>query len=177
MNSLIPQEWIEKAEQAQLDANGGFKKPNPCIAKFGRGPEGRKCKDCAILRRRQYSKTYIKCMARGDTASVATDHLAGWPACIRFLDTKRTAPTTHFLKIQEPHYTEQAEGRKTFELRQEDTRYFCVGDVLVLHRFPCDEASTLARRVTHLLRGPTMGLAEGWVILSTVPVGDMEELP
>lgn len=165
---LIPQEWLDKAEQAQRDASGGFKRPNPCINKFGRGPEGRKCKDCALLRRRSFSKTYIKCIAHGDTASAKTDHLAGWPACIRFLDTKRTEPMLHVLKIQEPHYTEQAEGRKRFELRQEDTRYFIAGDVLKLVLWPLDESAPhLYRRITHVLRGPCHGLAEGWVILST----------
>jgi hypothetical protein len=68
-------------------------------------------------------------------------------------------------------------GEKTFEIRKDD-RGFAVGDLLVLHKTQYTGAEMqagsplvyvgppLRRRVTHLLRGPVYGLAEGWVILS-----------
>lgn len=57
---------------------------NPCIRAYGRGPEDAKCKTCALLRRKHYAKTYIKCSLRRDTNGPGTDHKANWPACGKY---------------------------------------------------------------------------------------------
>lgn len=58
---------------------------NPMVNKFGKGPDGVVCKDCAcFVRRGGYSKTYFKCRLRGITSGPGTDHRAGWQACGQF---------------------------------------------------------------------------------------------
>jgi hypothetical protein len=56
-------------------------KPNPMLRRYGAGPEGKRCKDCAHFFRKHFAKVYRKCAKRGDTNGPATDHLATWPAC------------------------------------------------------------------------------------------------
>lgn len=67
---------------------------------------------------------------------------------------------THDLKLRRDYFDAVADGTKPFELRQEDTRTFAVGDVLVLHEvIPTDlgcsyTGRTLTREVTYVLRDP-----------------------
>lgn len=71
---------------------------------------------------------------------------------------------TIHLKIDEQYFWEIHSGEKKFELREVRDRNFKIGDVLALR---CDRINvTLHVTVTHLMRGPVMGLAEGWVIMS-----------
>lgn len=73
----------------------------------------------------------------------------------------------HVLKTVEPHFSEVAEERKTFDLRYEDNRRFEPGDVIALVREPASGSPVrVCRRVTHLLRGPVYGLVAGSVIMS-----------
>lgn len=60
-------------------------KANPCVRIFGPGPEGVKCKDCAHLWRKRFSRTYYKCDLRGNTNGPGTDHRVNWPACSQFV--------------------------------------------------------------------------------------------
>ena len=56
--------------------------PNPCVRKYGRGPESATCKTCRLLIQHDYhDKRYFKCPFRGDTMGAATDHRVGWNAC------------------------------------------------------------------------------------------------
>lgn len=83
----------------------------------------------------------------------------------------------HDLKTDPEVFDAVARGEKTFEIRKDD-RGFQVGDTLILRRTrytgkqmhfgdPLEYTGEKeVRRVTHLLRGPLYGLAEGWVILS-----------
>ena len=59
-------------------------KPNPCIAVFGAGPEGKRCKNCSQLYRIHKGKTYLKCALRIETNGPGSDHKANWPACGKF---------------------------------------------------------------------------------------------
>lgn len=54
---------------------------NPCVDVYGKGPEGKKCKDCIHLYAKQYSKRYYKCELRKNTNGPRTDHRVYWPAC------------------------------------------------------------------------------------------------
>ncbi len=62
--------------------------PNPCVRQFGAGPEGKTCKECALLYRKRYSNTDIKCSLRPDTNGPGTDHKARWKACAKFQPMK-----------------------------------------------------------------------------------------
>lgn len=72
------------------------KKANPLLRMFGKGPEGATCKTCTHLRRKHFSKVYIKCDLRPNTNGPATDHKAGWPACgkYQFATTETKRPVT-----------------------------------------------------------------------------------
>jgi ASC-1-like (ASCH) protein len=83
----------------------------------------------------------------------------------------------HELKTDPEPFDAVSRGEKTFEIRKDD-RGFKVGDTLLLRRTkftgeqmhfgdPLEytgEQETF--RVTHILRGPVYGLADGWVIMS-----------
>lgn len=58
---------------------------NPLIPLYGI-KEGEKCKNCAHLVRKAYSKVYYKCELRNnvDKCSPKSDHKVGWPACSKF---------------------------------------------------------------------------------------------
>jgi hypothetical protein len=76
-------EWFERAaEQAGfqkvLESNG----KNPCLALYGHGQAGVRCKECRLLFRHS---RYFKCELRGFTHGPGTDHRANWPACGRFV--------------------------------------------------------------------------------------------
>lgn len=85
---------------------------------------------------------------------------------------------THELETDPEVFDAVAKGEKTFEIRQDD-RGFNVGDELLLRRtkhtgyemrrlkYPLIfTGEQEQRKVTHILRGPIYGLADGWVILS-----------
>lgn len=89
----------------------------------------------------------------------------------------------HLLKTDPAVFDDVAAGNKTFEIRFDD-RGYQVGDTLRLRKtlhpgaamragaplvFTGDEC---VRVVTHILRGPLYGLAEGWVILSVTAQQD-----
>lgn len=88
----------------------------------------------------------------------------------------------HELKTDPEVFQAMIDGSKTYELRKDD-RGYQVGDTLTLretkyagwqmhnnHPLPnCPLEYTgraTGRIVTHILRGPIYGLAEGWAILS-----------
>lgn len=57
---------------------------NPMVVKYGKGPEGEKCKNCEHLYFRQYNRRFYKCRLRGDTHGPGTDHQVGHHACSFF---------------------------------------------------------------------------------------------
>lgn len=60
----------------------GKGKINPCLALYGKGPEGKRCKECKLCY--QHHGKYFKCELRGFTRGPGTDHRANWPACGKF---------------------------------------------------------------------------------------------
>ena len=84
---------------------------------------------------------------------------------------------THTLKTDHAAFQAVAAGLKTFEIRKDD-RGFQVGDRLDLLETVSTGAEMAAGApleytggqvwvfVTHILRGPIYGLADGWVVLS-----------
>lgn len=87
---------------------------------------------------------------------------------------------THDLKTDPDAFDAVESGRKKFEIRYDD-RGYSDGDELVLWRTKHTGAQMKAGalleytapalhvRVTHILRGPIYGLAEGWVCMSIEP--------
>ena len=104
----------------------------------------------------------------------ATDSNTQYPAL-----TGRTV----VLKLDPLPFQETLDGLKRFEIRLDDREYRC-GDLLILCETAVPYADLLpgeiavktgrstVRRVTSILRGPVWGLAEGWVVMSTVAVVD-----
>ncbi len=83
----LQMDWFERAAeqsgfQQVLESNGG---KNPCLALYGHGPAGARCKQCKLLFRHLMGKMYFKCELRGFTRGAGTDHRANWPACGRFV--------------------------------------------------------------------------------------------
>jgi hypothetical protein len=57
---------------------------NPCLALYGPGPDGMRCKSCSHMRAKRQDKVYWKCDLRKNTNGAGTDHRRNWPACGRF---------------------------------------------------------------------------------------------
>jgi len=78
----------------------------------------------------------------------------------------------HALKTWPAFYEDVALGTKSFEVRRND-RNFAVNDVLLLHEWQPDQKGDggrftgrlVAARVTYVLRGPILGIAEGWCVM------------
>lgn len=93
----------------------------------------------------------------------------------------------HYLKTDPAVFAALLEGAKTYELRKND-RAYQNGDILILKETVHTGAEMAAgawlsytgrqtvRLVTHVLHGPIYGLAEGWVILSVVPLTGAQRL-
>lgn len=74
-------------EQLPLPLGDGFEifpNPNPCVAVYGSGPEGRTCGTCQYLEVWEYARRYYKCTLRLNTHGAATDHRLGWDACGKY---------------------------------------------------------------------------------------------
>jgi hypothetical protein len=74
----------EPVKTLPLKNRSGSFNINPCIAVFGAGPDGSKCKNCKQLRSKAGSKTFYKCALRSITNGPATDHKINWPGCAKF---------------------------------------------------------------------------------------------
>jgi hypothetical protein len=74
---------VVQPEVPLKNKSGGFN-INPCIAAFGKGPEGTRCKKCVHFIRKHYGGVYFKCALRGDTNGPGTDHRANWPTCGKY---------------------------------------------------------------------------------------------
>ncbi len=83
----------------------------------------------------------------------------------------------HKLKVDPLAFDELAAGRKSFEIRKDD-RGFAVGDILMLQQ-TVNTGDEMAKGkplvytgelecvvVTHIIRGPSYGVAEGWAVMS-----------
>lgn len=57
---------------------------NPMIWAYGFGQDGKRCKHCSYLHKKQFAGTYYKCELRGDTNGSGTDHRVNWAACSKF---------------------------------------------------------------------------------------------
>lgn len=81
--------------------------------------------------------------------------------------------TVHEIKIVQPHFDNQNDGTKTFELRKDD-RPYKVGDTLKLRLWDQERQEfmgrCLHRRVLGILRAKDGdGIADGYCIMSTRP--------
>lgn len=78
-------------------------------------------------------------------------------------------PVEHTLKCWPRQFCAMDEGRKPWEFRKDD-RGFKVGDILNLEEWdPGEKEYTdrdLRRRIVHIVRGPSFGIPEGYVIMS-----------
>lgn len=74
----------EPVKTLPLKNRSGSFNINPCIAVFGDGPDGSRCKNCTQLRYKNGSKKFFKCALRTITNGPATDHRANWPGCAKF---------------------------------------------------------------------------------------------
>jgi hypothetical protein len=77
------EDWFSNAasKAGYVPLVNGKGKINPCLALYGKGPEGKRCKECKLLFRHL---RFFKCELRGFTHGPATDHRANWPACGKF---------------------------------------------------------------------------------------------
>ena len=59
---------------------------NPMVIRHGRGPEGRRCRDCRRILPTSHrtARRYWKCERRGITRGAGTDHRLKWNACRLF---------------------------------------------------------------------------------------------
>jgi hypothetical protein len=76
-------------EQIELDLGVPIdesKLDNPMVKAYGYGPRDKKCKHCAHLFYKQFSKRYYKCALRENTNGPATDQRVNWNACARFIE-------------------------------------------------------------------------------------------
>ncbi len=71
--------------------------------------------------------------------------------------------TVHYLKCDEPWFTDLFEMRKTFEVRRND-RGFQVGDVLQISSNE-RPLQFCVRNVKYVLQGGQHGIAKGYVVL------------
>lgn len=77
-----------KAEQS-LGFGPLSTEPNPCVRLFGEGPEGAKCKTCALLLTTYGAgRKYYKCSLRRMSRCEATDHRVSWRACAKWEDSR-----------------------------------------------------------------------------------------
>jgi len=59
---------------------------NPMVKLYGKGPGGKKCRDCKHLYVKEWDKRYYKCALRINTNGPGTDHRANWHACGKFVE-------------------------------------------------------------------------------------------
>jgi len=89
MTQSLFDEWdsppIQTEQKHLIEVALPPKYDNPCMALYGRGPQGVQCKDCDhLVRVRHHDKTYLKCDLRSITHGAGSDHRAHWYACGRF---------------------------------------------------------------------------------------------
>lgn len=63
-------------------------KINPCIAVYGKGPDGTRCKTCIHIYAKRYANTYYKCELRKNTNGPGTDHKVNFPTCGKYQERK-----------------------------------------------------------------------------------------
>jgi uncharacterized protein DUF3850 len=81
---------------------------------------------------------------------------------------------THSLKTWPAFFDDMLSGKKSFEVRRND-RDFHEGDMLLLEEWIPDQDGTSGAYgerkasfvVTYVLRGPILGIKEGWVVMGT----------
>lgn len=67
---------------------------NPCVTRFGSGPEGKQCYSCVHLHGFKQSATWYKCELRAWKAKASNtiypgkDHRVRWPACAKWEERK-----------------------------------------------------------------------------------------
>jgi len=63
---------------------------NPCVTKFGVGPQGKTCEGCIHLTRHEQAAVWFKCDLRqwkakaSKTIYPGKDHRMRWPACAKY---------------------------------------------------------------------------------------------
>jgi hypothetical protein len=75
-------EYLSRHRREERTAMGSFRK-NPMIKLHGE-TKGQKCKNCAHLCIREFSRKYYKCALWKCSGSAVTDIKVNWPACGKF---------------------------------------------------------------------------------------------
>lgn len=86
MENLFGEDGVANVRNSRNKS--GYFSSNPCIAVYGPGPEGTKCKTCDYLIKKSYSKTYFKCGLRKMSNGPSTDHRKYFPSCGKYLQNK-----------------------------------------------------------------------------------------
>lgn len=76
----------EPAKIKNLKSKSGSLTINPCIAVYGKGPEGTRCKSCSHLFAKNFGKKYYKCDLRKCSGGPYTDHRVNFPTCGKFVN-------------------------------------------------------------------------------------------
>lgn len=82
MNNLFGEDEVLKVRNSK-NKSGKFT-INPCIAVYGSGPDGAKCKTCSHLYCKSYGNRYYKCDLRKTSNGPATDHRVNFPSCGKY---------------------------------------------------------------------------------------------
>jgi hypothetical protein len=69
------------------------REPNPMVRAFGRGPEGKICRECRHMIVKRFAKTYYKCRFRENTNGPGSDHRVRWSACVKFEEVDHESET------------------------------------------------------------------------------------
>jgi hypothetical protein len=68
------------------------KHSNPCVALYGKGPEGTTCGQCVQIAGISMAKTFYKCRLRTNTHGAKSDHKLRYPTCGRFEQRENPIP-------------------------------------------------------------------------------------
>lgn len=66
--------------------------PNPCVVKYGPGPDGETCENCAHMAILVLARDYYKCRLRHNTRGPKTDHKKQWDTCAKFKQRTQDIP-------------------------------------------------------------------------------------
>jgi hypothetical protein len=94
MTQALFDEWDQPQGELKplIEVKPPPKYENPMMATYGKGPDGKQCKDCAQLAGICYAKTVYKCRLRLNTHTAKTDHKLHWYACGKFEERTKDIP-------------------------------------------------------------------------------------
>ena len=78
---LRPPEPLAISTRTETERRLAIERQAVMVRKFGPGPIGRTCGDCAHLTAREYGRKYFKCTRYRVSRSAASDWRKKWAAC------------------------------------------------------------------------------------------------